>query len=260
MLAASAKRFAAEKLIKIVTTGNKLKAMDKHASASFTNARARCDSPLPLRRQPVFFFRVHFAESAVEAIGTKKRIVAEAFVATRWPHCNAVNTALELFDVPVGPGNAQRGDEMRAPLFGCFGAAFDQQCLNTVHGAAKILVGSRPARGMDAGLAAERIDHQSRIVGERRLAARARRGFRLDAGIGRESFARFFRFRQTEVAGRCVATPNGASSSRISFSLPGLWVAITTGPVSFRAHITAIFCKPTSFSMPLRASASSVGN
>jgi hypothetical protein len=28
----------------------------------------------------------------------------------------------------------------------------------------------------------------------------------------------------------------------------------------FSAHITAIFCKPTSFSMPLRASASSTWN
>ena len=51
------------------------------------------------------------------------------------------------------------------------------------------------------GSPSERIDNQPRIVGKRRLAARARRGFRLDACIGRERFARFVRFGQAEVAG-----------------------------------------------------------
>ena len=55
---------------------------------------------------------------------------------------------------------------MRAALCGRLGAALDQQRLDLFHGAAEILVRPGPARGMDAGRAAERVDHESGIVGE----------------------------------------------------------------------------------------------
>ena len=70
-----------------------------------------------------------------------------------------------------------------------------------------------------------------------------------------------------------ASTPCGASSSRISASLPGLWVAITRLPVIRRCmvsayangtapvnHATAIFCKSTSRATPFFASAISARN
>ena len=74
----------------------------------------------------MFFLCIHLAERPVEIHRAKKRIVAKAFVAARRPYRNAINTALKFFDVPIRPGNAQRCNEMRAPLFGRFGTALDQ--------------------------------------------------------------------------------------------------------------------------------------
>ena len=85
---------------------------------------------------------------------------------------------------------------------GVLRAALDQQRLDFVHGEAEILVRSGPARRMNAGLAAERIDHQTGIVGEGGAAGRLRRGHRLDARIVGEGLAGFLRLGETELAGR----------------------------------------------------------
>ena len=170
--------------------------------------------PLALRREAMLFFCAHLAEGMVEAVGAEERIVAKAFIAARRPHRDAVDAALELLNVAIRPGETQRGDEMRTTLIGRFGAALDQERLNAVHGGAEILVGSRPARGMNPGLAPERIDNQTGIVGECRRAARARRGKRFDARIGGESFAGFLRLRQTEVAGRLCGDVRMARAAR----------------------------------------------
>src|SRR5512135_1433613 len=150
----------------------------------------------------MFFFCAHLTEGMVEAVGAKERIVAKAFITTRRPHGDAVNSALELLNVSIRPGETQRRKEVRTTLIERFSAALNQERLNAVHGGAEIFVGSRPARGINPGLAPKRIDNQTGIVGECRLTARARRGKRFDACIGGESFACFLRLREIEVAGR----------------------------------------------------------
>ena len=104
---------------------------------------------------------------------------------------------------------------------------------------------------MNARLAAERVDHAARVVGEGGAAVASRR-----IGLMRAFSAKVLPV-STGSAGRARRPirfePKGASSSRISVSLPGLWVAITAGPVEWPAHVTANVCRPTSFSMPLRA-------
>ena len=75
--------------------------------------------PFPSRRQSVLFLGAHLAEGAVEAVGQEQRVVAEAVVAARRPDDDAIDAALEVLDMAVGPGQAERGDEMRAPLSAC---------------------------------------------------------------------------------------------------------------------------------------------
>jgi len=64
--------------------------------------------------------------------------------------------------------------------------ALAQHALDLLHREAEVLGRAGPARRIDARRAVERIDHQSRIVGERRKARGLRGGLRLEAGIGRE--------------------------------------------------------------------------
>ena len=69
------------------------------------------------RRQAVFFLGAHLAEGLIETVGLEHRIVAETTLATRRPDGGAVDCGLKLFEMTVGPGQTQRGDETRAPLF-----------------------------------------------------------------------------------------------------------------------------------------------
>ncbi len=122
---------------------------------------------------------------------------------------------------------------------------------------------------MDAGLAAERIDHQTGIVGEGGAAGRDRGGHRLDARVVGEGACRFpSGSAQAELAGRL----RGDAIRREQLAHFGELAGIVGGDhqraaefamvprLTGRTHITAIFCKSTSFSMPLRASASSAWN
>ena len=59
---------------------------------------------------------------------------------------------------------------MRAALLRCLAPCFMQPGLDLLHGHAEILVRAGPARRMDAGRAAERIDREAGIVGEGRQA------------------------------------------------------------------------------------------
>ncbi len=71
------------------------------------------------RRQAVLLDAGHFAEGARMSIGQEHRIVAEAGGAARRPHQRSVGARLDFLEMIVGPGDAQRGDEMRlAPLRG----------------------------------------------------------------------------------------------------------------------------------------------
>ena len=71
-----------------------------------------------------------------------------------------------------------------------------------LHGEAEILGLARPARGKDAGLAAQRLDAQSAVVGERGQAGQIGGGARLQLGIGDEGGAGLLGLGQVELGGR----------------------------------------------------------
>src|SRR3954453_21772412 len=100
--------------------------------------------PPAVRRQPVLFLGRHLAEGAVVAVRLEQRVVTEAERAARRPDDGSVDRGLELLDMTVRPGDAQRRDEMAAALLRRLGAALDQQALNLVHGEPEILVRPGP--------------------------------------------------------------------------------------------------------------------
>ena len=149
----------------------------------------------------MFFVGAHLAECDVETIGTEQRIIAEPFVAARWPNRDAIDVTFEILDMAIRPGKTESGNEMCAPLFRSLRAALDQQCLDAIHRRAKILVGSGPTSGMDAGLAAKGIDDQSGVVCKRRLSASAGCSNRLDARVLRKGRSGLLGFGETKLAG-----------------------------------------------------------
>src|SRR3974377_1085609 len=74
------------------------------------------DQAAPRRRQPVFFVARHLAEGAPMSVGEEHRVVAKTPLAPRRPNQRAVDAALELLEVTVRPGDAQRRNEMRCSL------------------------------------------------------------------------------------------------------------------------------------------------
>src|SRR6185437_9925690 len=149
---------------------------------------------------------------------------------------------------------------MATPLLGCLGATLDQERLDFVHGEAKVLVGSSPARRVNAGLAIQRIDHQAGVVGEGRLAGRLGCGHRLDARVLGESLSGFGRFAEPQFADRLRRDAVGREQFAHFGELAGIMCGDNDRAGEFLTHATASFCKPTSFSMPLRASARSTWN
>src|ERR1700730_12386127 len=87
----------------------------KAALREFQKRARAMRQALSARRQAVLLFRAHFAEGAVESIGEKDRVVAETLIAARRPHDSAIDAAFERRGLPVGPGEAQGGDESAAP-------------------------------------------------------------------------------------------------------------------------------------------------
>ena len=156
---------------------------------------------LALRRQAVLLVGRHLAEGARMAVGQEHRVVAEAGGSARRPYQRAFDGAFELLEMAVRPGDAERGDELRLAQRRAVGAMVLQHGFDRLHGAGEILVLAGPARGMDAGRAAERIDRQPGIVGKRRQAGRACRRLCLDAGIVAKARAGFLRLAQAELAG-----------------------------------------------------------
>src|SRR5665213_607895 len=113
---------------------------------------------------------------------------------------------------------------------------------------------------MNAGVAAERIDHQTGVVGKGRLAGGFGGGHRFDARIGGESFSGFLGLGKPKFAGRLRLNAEGREQFAHFSQLAGIVRGDDDRAGEFLAHATASFCKPTSFSMPLRASARSVSN
>ena len=97
------------------------------------------------RRQAVLLVARHLAEGARVTVGQEHRIVAEAGGAARRPHQRAVDARLDLFEMAVGPGDAQRRDEMRLALVGRGRAALLQQPLDPRHRGSEILGLARPS-------------------------------------------------------------------------------------------------------------------
>src|SRR5262245_31332856 len=100
----------------------------------------------------------HLAEGAAVAVGQEHRVVTEAPLAARRPDEGAVDPCLERLDVSVRPGDAERGNEMRLAPFRHQCPARAQLVLYRLHGVPKILVRTRPACRIDAGIAVERVD------------------------------------------------------------------------------------------------------
>src|SRR5262245_11711394 len=109
----------------------------------------------PARWQAVLLLRGHLAEGAVVAVGQEHRVVAEAGGSPRRPDERAVDAGLELLDVAVRPGDAERRDEMRAALRGHRRAACPQLVLDLLHGASEVARLAGPARRVDAGRTAQ---------------------------------------------------------------------------------------------------------
>src|SRR5262249_26386067 len=224
-------------------------------------------------RQPVLLVGTHLAEGARVAIGQEHRVVAKTFRAARRPYERPVDAGLEFLQVPVRPRDAQRRDEMRAPLVRRIRAAARQLLLDLTHRAGKVLVRPGPARRMNAGRAAEGVDRKPGIVGEGGQAGRASGGFRLDARVLAKARSGLFRLSQAERARRHRLDAERRQQLAHLLQLAGIVGGNHQAAVDAamrhdvpavagqRAHyITAIFCRSTSLAMPLRASASRASN
>ena len=212
----------------------------------------------------------HLAEGERKAVGQEHRVVAEPLGAAWRPHQRAVDLGLEFLEMPVRPRDAQRRDEMRLALVRRRRAALAQQRIDARHRGGEILRRSGPARRMDAGLAAEGIDREARVVREGGQARALRGGLRLDARIGAEGRAGLVRLGQAELAGRdrqdAVEREQLAHLDELAGIMRRDHQAAADAAVRGRgvrrrqgcapAHVTAIFCRSTSLPMPLRASAS----
>src|SRR5262245_5047391 len=78
---------------------------------------------------------------------------------------------------------------MRAAFVPRPSPAFAQLALHHLHRAAKVSVRTCPAGGMNARCAAERVDGQPGIIGERRQARAQRTGACFDARVFKKSFS-----------------------------------------------------------------------
>ena len=74
--------------------------------------------------------------------------------------------------------------------------------MDALHGRAEVLARPGPARGVDAGRAAERTDAEAAVIRQRRQPARPGGRLCLQSGIAGESRLRFIRLGQAESAGR----------------------------------------------------------
>src|SRR5438105_2103375 len=106
-----------------------------------------------------------------------------AAAGARRPHQCAVDGGFEFLDMAVRPSHAQRAYETRAAFVWRPGVALAQLLLYRAHGALKVSVRSGPARGLNAWRAAERIDRQTGIIGQRGQSRSCGGGARLDARV-----------------------------------------------------------------------------
>ena len=186
----------------------------------------------PQRRQAVLLDRCHLAESCGcgHRAGTSDR--------SRSRRCRAAATSRCHRRGPRPPRDDRRARQRTSAetkcalrLSGVVRAALLQQPFDPCHRRGEIFTLSGPARREIPGCAVERIDHQPGIVGERRQLCGLRGGDCLDAALARKVSPVSSGSPSPSSPAETASMPYGASSSRISASLPGLWVAITSLPV-----------------------------
>src|SRR5690606_36173953 len=139
-----------------------------------------------MRPRPVDAVLLHaadLAEGTPEALRLEHRIVTEAFRAARRPDEMAEHAALEEVLMPIRPGKAERGHEMRLARRRRLSATLAQLVVDARHRGGEILRLPGPARREDAGRAVERVDSKAGVVREARQAGGARRRMRLDGGV-----------------------------------------------------------------------------
>src|SRR4029450_6740392 len=120
----------------------------------------------------------HLAEGQRVAIRQKHGIVSETLVAAWRPDKSAVHRGVEFFKVSVGPGEAERANELSVALATRVRAALAQLVFHRLHGTPEVLFGTRPARRVDTGRATERIDGEPGIIREWRQTRGRRRSAR----------------------------------------------------------------------------------
>ncbi len=146
-------------------------------------------------------------------------------------HKVAEDPALEQFGVAIGPCEHQRRDEMRPPVLRIAGVELGEDAR---HRARKVLVRPRPAGGEDARRPVEGIDAEARIVGEGRQARAFAAACALIAAFSENIVPVSSGSGRPSSPAETASMPKGARRSRISASLPLLWVAMTTLPVRRR--------------------------
>ena len=210
----------------------------RQISASLTKARARCDRPSPSGGRPCFSIAGHLAEGARRGrrAGTSDRSRSRRCRAAARPACR------RRAPRPLRDGRRARRRTAPRRSAPCACPAWSRRAPAAVARsaliAAEILGLAGPARRIDAGRAAERIDHEAGIVGEGRQAApRSAAAIALIAALARKSSPVSSGSGRPSSPAETASTPCGASSSRISPSLPGLWVAITSRPVIRAVHV-----------------------
>ena len=189
--------------------------------------------PEPQRRQAVLLDAGHFAEGAacVHRAGTSDHSRSRRCRAAATPACRRRAPRLLRDDRRARPRTARRRNA-RLRCVGRGRAALLQQPLDPRHRGGKILVRAGPARRDK--FRARRRAHRPPIRNRRRRPEAARPCAAATALIralaAKVSPVSSGSPRPSSPADT-ASTPCGASNSRISASLPGLWVAITSLPV-----------------------------
>src|SRR5690606_24319909 len=128
------------------------------------------------------------------------RIIAETVATARRPNDMTVNFALEEADFAIRPGEAQHRDEVGAQWLAVPTLALYQFIMHALHRDGEVAIRACPIGGVDAGLAAERIDLDAAIVSQRRQAGAPGREHRFQLGVTFERGFGLDRLRQPKVA------------------------------------------------------------
>ena len=110
----------------------------------------------------------------------------------------------------------------------------------------------RPVGGMHPGRAAERVDLDAAVVGQRRQAVARAAACALIRALPRKLASVSAGSGSPSAPAETSSTGRSPISARISSSLPRLWVATTSrGSTSRRRHATAARCAATSAATPV---------